>query len=114
MAEIDNPIEVNMQIEEVKVVEAVSPRIISVDHVGNLTRVVIEDINGLHTLEIPDGRNGEKGDAGKTPVRGVDYWTPEDQTGVVESAYQLVLHDLGLEIMNGALCQKYLEVDANE
>lgn len=80
MAEIENPIEVNMQIEEVKVVEAVSPRVKSVTHVSDHTRVIIEDIGGQHPIDLPDGQKGD------TPVRGVDYWTPGDKSEIAAQA----------------------------
>lgn len=34
-----------------------------------------EDVAGFVA---PAGQNGEKGEKGDTPVRGVDYWTEED------------------------------------
>lgn len=80
MAELDNPIEVSMKIEEVKVVEAVSPRLKSITHQDNHTRVVVEDIGGQHPIDLPDGQKGD------TPVRGVDYWTPGDKSEIAAQA----------------------------
>jgi hypothetical protein len=31
-----------------------------------------------------DGKDGEVGKDGKTPEKGVDYWTPDDQAAIVE------------------------------
>lgn len=80
MAELDNPIEVSMKVEEVKVVEAVSPRYKSATHEGDHTKVIIEDIGGQHAIYFPDGQPG------RTPVRGVDYWTPGDKSEIAAQA----------------------------
>ena len=44
---------------------------------------------GSNVVEFSDGktvtvRNGKAGTPGKTPVRGVDYWTPADQEAIVQ------------------------------
>lgn len=80
MADISTPQAVRLKIEDVRVVEAVSPRIREITHEGSDTVVKLEDINGLHPINIPDG---PKGDA---PVRGVDYWTDADKSEIIRQA----------------------------
>lgn len=39
--------------------------------------------DGLFTFGIPRGETGPQGEAGETPVRGVDYWTNADKAEIV-------------------------------
>ena len=58
------PERVRMTIEQVNVVNAVSPRITDISRVEGGTRITVEDIQGIHTMVIPDGATGPKGDTG--------------------------------------------------
>lgn len=49
---------------------------------GTVTTVTMTDAGGTTTAEILDGAKGDKGDAGYTPVKGIDYWTSTDVTAV--------------------------------
>ena len=44
-----------------------------------------EQLAALRGPEGPQGIQGEVGPAGTTPVRGVDYWTNEDKTEIINS-----------------------------
>lgn len=49
---------------------------------GHTTTITIIDKTGTTTqVQILDGEKGEKGD--NTPVKGVDYWTEEDKTEII-------------------------------
>lgn len=52
-----------------KIIHAVSP-VVEMNEVEDGTELVITDVNGEHSTVIHDGY---------TPVKGVDYWTPEDE-----------------------------------
>lgn len=45
---------------------------------GTVTTVTMTDAGGTTTAEILDGAKGDKGDAGYTPIKGIDYWTSTD------------------------------------
>lgn len=51
---------------------AVSPTV-EITPIENGHRVTITDINGKHTFDVMNGANG------KTPQKGVDYWTETDK-----------------------------------
>ena len=51
-----------------------------------------------------------KGEKGDSPVRGVDYWTEEDQTMIVQD----VCDTLGLAVENNLLCAVYDEAYEEE
>lgn len=36
------------------------------------------------TVTIKNGKKGNKGDKGDSPVRGTDYWTPADQSAIIQ------------------------------
>ena len=44
-----------------------------------------EQLAALRGPEGPQGIQGEPGPAGTTPTRGVDYWTNEDKTEIINS-----------------------------
>jgi len=76
----------------------------SITKTGSVTTVVFEDVNGQNEIEISDGapgadgkdgaagkdgEKGEKGDPGEpgtTPVKGTDYFTPEEVEDIAEIA----------------------------
>lgn len=61
-------------------VDGVSPTV-SVSKSGKVTTISITDKSGTKTATVNDGATGA---AGKTPVKGVDYWTPADQESIVQ------------------------------
>lgn len=94
---------VRLEVEEARVIEAVSPtaeverveggaRITVQDYQHSSEAVVYDGERGETGPQGPQGEKGEKGDtgaAGHTPVRGTDYWTPQDQQIVVEQAEEI-------------------------
>lgn len=50
---------------------------------GNL--VSITDPNGTKSFEVLDGEKGDPGANGHTPEKGVDYWTEEDKSEIIQS-----------------------------
>ena len=58
--------------EEVRVLNAISPKITDIQHVDDQTVVTVKDIEGMYEIEIPDGQDG------RTPQKGVDYDDGED------------------------------------
>ena len=76
-----------MGFEETKEVSGLSP-IATVERAENGTVITITDINGTTTAEVKDGAEGKagaNGKDGKTPVKGVDYFTEEDIQGIVNN-----------------------------
>ena len=73
---------VEMSAEQALVLEAVSPRIKSVEHSGTNTIVVIEDINGDHTINIPDGQQGPQGEQGVQGEQGIQGETGATGNGI--------------------------------
>lgn len=63
--------------------DGVSPTV-SISKVDKVTTISITDVNGTKTAVINDGADG------KTPVKGVDYYTETDKTEMVN----LVLEEL--------------------
>ena len=60
---------------------------IDANKVGNTATITITNRNGItKSVQVLDGEKGEKGDKGdNTPVRGIDYWTQEDKTEIINS-----------------------------
>lgn len=56
---------------------AVSPTV-EITPIENGHRVTITDVNGKHVFDVMNGANG------KTPQKGVDYWTPTDKAEMVQ------------------------------
>ena len=52
---------------------------------GTVTTLKITDAEGTKTAEIHDGEQGEAGADGKTPEKGIDYFTEEDKTEMVNA-----------------------------
>jgi len=67
-----NRTDIPMHISVERVIEGISPTV-EFNDVDNGTEMVVTDIHGEHSTVIPDGY---------TPVKGVDYWTEEDQADV--------------------------------
>lgn len=71
---------------------------VQIKPIDNGTEVAITDKNGEKSFEVKDGKDGKDGQDGapgtpgkngadgKTPVRGVDYWTNEDKKEIVNDA----------------------------
>jgi hypothetical protein len=58
---------------------------------GNVDTYTITLSNGdTVTFTITNGTNGENGTNGKTPVYGVDYFTPEDIANIVKSVHESI------------------------
>ena len=60
----------------------VSP-VVEITEIEGGHRVTITDINSTSSFDVKDGKDGEPGADGDTPVRGVDYFTPEDVADIV-------------------------------
>lgn len=83
----------------------VSPTV-NIIPIENGHRVIITDVNGEHTFDVMngkdgangnDGKNGIDGEDGYTPVRGTDYWT-EDDIAVMKSYIDAQISPLSEEI----------------
>lgn len=61
--------------------------------------VSITDKNGITTATIANGKDGDKGDPGKTPVKGVDYFTDADKAEMVEDVLEALNKDNEIEII---------------
>lgn len=82
---------------------------------ATVSKTTIDDHVHL-TLSLPRGEKGETGDAGKngtTPVRGVDYFTPEEKAAFVKELEDVCLGDIGaaLDELN-AYAQSLIEEDS--
>lgn len=58
-----------------------------VSQVADGVEISITDKTGTTTAKVINGRDGTPGQAGadgKTPVKGVDYWTAEDQQSIIQ------------------------------
>ena len=69
---------------------------VSVTPIAGGTRVTITDVNGDQTFEVMDGQDGSPGADGApgadgyTPVKGEDYFTPEDVAEIAQQAADMV------------------------
>lgn len=62
---------------------------IDVTSITDGSRLTITDVDGEKTVDIMDGKTGATGEAGYTPVRGLDYYTDtdkEEMVGLVRSS----------------------------
>lgn len=50
--------------------------------------VNITDKNGTKSFEVMDGKRGETGSDGYTPVKGTDYWTESDKKEIVDETIE--------------------------
>lgn len=73
---------------------AVSPTIAeNSENTDEVYKLDITDINGSYTtpnLMGVGGRDGQNGQDGYTPVKGIDYWTPEDIEEIEEYIEELI------------------------
>ena len=71
---------------------------------------------GIQGVPGPQGNAGPTGPAGadgKTPVRGTDYWTPEDKAEVVAEAVEQVKANAGSGLPEGSAPNQMLVTDEN-
>lgn len=61
---------------------SVSPTV-NIEKNNNTTTIAITDIDGTKVVEIMDGEEGQPGEPGLTPVKGVDYFTEADKEEMV-------------------------------
>lgn len=53
---------------------------------GGKNKISVQLTNGVQgSFSVRNGKTGSKGEPGKTPVRGTDYWTAEDQQDIVSA-----------------------------
>lgn len=72
--------------------DGVSPEI-QVDAIEGGVRITVVDAYGAKYADIMDGKDGQDGKDGHTPVKGEDYFTPEDVSEVAQEAAKLVTID---------------------
>lgn len=60
----------------------ISPKVTVEQTTGGVT-VKITDATGTTTAEVKNGKDGNPGSPGKTPEKGVDYWTAADKSEIV-------------------------------
>ena len=70
--------------EEVAVINAVSPTLKSTSHSGSNTVIVFHDLNGDHTVSIPDGQTGATGATGADGVS-ITGVTKTSTSGLVDT-----------------------------
>ena len=66
--------------------DAISPTV-AIEVINGGHRVSITDASGTRTFDVLDGKDGEDG---RTPVKGEDYFTPEEIAAVAQQAADLV------------------------
>lgn len=96
----ENAHDAQLQTEQARVIEAVSPTI-DVSRVEGGAQITVEDYRAVpETVTLYDGADGAPGVDGKdgkdgadgySPVRGVDYWTAADEAAIVAAAVAAVL-----------------------
>lgn len=52
----------------------------------------------VQTITVKNGHKGSQGEAGHTPVKGVDYWTPADQEQMVQEVIEALPDGDTLEV----------------
>ena len=60
----------------------ISPKVTVEQTTGGVT-VKITDATGTTTAEVKNGKDGNPGSPGKTPEKGMDYWTAADKSEIV-------------------------------
>ena len=86
---VDEPTSTSLNVTE-GIIYAISPTA-KVERETDGVLVTITDKNGTTTAEVFDGAKGDKGTDGYSPVRGVDYFTEEDKTAMVNAVLAQVV-----------------------
>ena len=86
---VDEPTSTSLEVTE-GIIYAISPTA-KVERETDGVLVTITDKNGTTTAEVHDGAKGDKGTDGYSPVRGVDYFTEEDKTAMVNAVLAQVV-----------------------
>ena len=86
---VDEPTSTSLEVTE-GIIYAISPTA-KVERETDGVLVTITDKNGTTTAEVFDGAKGDKGTDGYSPVRGVDYFTEEDKTAMVNAVLAQVV-----------------------
>lgn len=72
--------------------DGISPTV-AIEIIDGGHRITITDANGTKSFDVKDGKDGkdgQPGEDGKTPVKGEDYFTPEEVAEVAQQAAELV------------------------
>lgn len=64
--------------------DGVSPTVTTAAIDGG-TRITITDVTGDKVVDVLNGKDGDPGENGNTPVKGVDYWTESDVNEIVQN-----------------------------
>ena len=86
---VDEPTSTSLNVTE-GIIYAISPTA-KVERETDGVLITITDKNGTTTAEVFDGAKGDKGTDGYSPVRGVDYFTEEDKTAMVNAVLAQVV-----------------------
>ena len=86
---VDEPTSTSLNVTE-GIIYAISPTA-KVERETDGVFITITDKNGTTTAEVFDGAKGDKGTDGYSPVRGVDYFTEEDKTAMVNAVLAQVV-----------------------
>lgn len=86
---VDEPTSASLEVTE-GIIYAISPTA-KVERETDGVLVTITDKNGTTTAEVFDGAKGDKGTDGYSPIRGVDYFTEEDKTAMVNAVLAQVV-----------------------
>ena len=86
---VDEPTSTSLNVTE-GIIYAISPTA-KVERETDGVLVTITDKDGTTTAEVFDGAKGDKGADGYSPVRGVDYFTEEDKTAMVNAVLAQVV-----------------------
>ena len=69
--------------------DGISPTV-AIEIIDGGHRITITDANGTKSFDVKDGKDGQPGEDGHTPVKGEDYFTPEEVAEVAQQAAELV------------------------
>ena len=86
---VDEPTSTSLEVTE-GIIYAISPTA-KVERETDGVLITITDKDGTTTAEVFDGAKGDKGTDGYSPVRGVDYFTEEDKTAMVNAVLAQVV-----------------------
>lgn len=65
--------------------------VIDVVEVAEGFLITITDIDKTQTVLLKNGKDGEPGEDGKTPERGIDYWTEQDKNEIKNYVEEAIL-----------------------